>query len=101
VSRKLREINKTRRPDGTLTSETAYRLMKRRGGLARAAQLRANGFRDLAIMREKSILVRTLKAGQRRSCKQCKAFAEKVLALLAAERKTNQPIDIEDLRRLG
>lgn len=37
--RDLRPINETRRPDGTLTSETAYRLLKRRGGLARAAAL--------------------------------------------------------------
>ena len=34
----LRPINETRRPDGTLTSETARRLLSRRGGRARAME---------------------------------------------------------------
>jgi hypothetical protein len=61
-NRRLRPIDETRRPDGTLTSETAYRLLKRRGGLARATQQRADGFKMLAEMRRKSNLVRSLNA---------------------------------------
>jgi len=81
----LRPINETRRPDGTLTSETARRLLSSRGGQARAKQQSADGYRMLAEMREKSILARSLKAGVRRDCHRCKPFAEKVLALLATE----------------
>ena len=81
-SKDLRPINQTRRPDGTLTSETAYRLLKRRGGLARAAQMRADGFITLKQGRENSILVRTLKAKRRSKCDQCKAFSESMLKAL-------------------
>ena len=84
-NRKLRPINETRRPDGTMTSETAYRLLKRRGGLARAAQQRADGFKMLAEMRRKSNLVRSLNAAVRRNCHHCGPFRRKVLALLASE----------------
>lgn len=76
----LRPIDETRRPDGTLTSETARRLLSRRGGLARAKQRSEDGFKMLAAMREKSRLARSLKAAVRRDCHHCKAFAEKMLA---------------------
>src|SRR5882757_7378668 len=95
----LRPIDETRRPDGTLTSETAYRLLKRRGGLARAAQMRAEGFITLKQGRENSILVRTLKAKRRSKCDQCKAFSEKILAML--ERKPGEPLSAEDRRLLS
>ena len=72
-NRRLRPIDETRRPDGTLTSETAYRLLKRRGGLARAAQMRPEGFITLKQARENSIVVRTLKAKRRSKCDPCKA----------------------------
>lgn len=79
----LRPINETRRPDGTLTSETARRLLSRRGGLARANQQAEDGYKMLAEMREKSRLVRSLKAAVRRNCHDCGAFAERVLKSLA------------------
>jgi hypothetical protein len=97
----LRPINETRRPDGTLTSETARRLLSRRGGLARAKQQSADGYKMLAEMREKSLLMRSLKAAVRRDCQRCKAFAEKVLALLASEHpKVYAALTAEDRRLL-
>jgi hypothetical protein len=99
--RKLCPINETRRPDGTLTSETARRLLSRRGGLARAKQQRADGYKMLAEMREKSLLMRSLKAAVRRDCHRCEAFAEKVLALLASEHpKVYAALAAEDRRLL-
>lgn len=76
---KLRPINETRRPDGTLTSETARRLLCRRGGLKRAEQQRATGFQMLHDIRPKSILMRSLKAGINRPCQSCSTFAESML----------------------
>jgi len=60
--RDLRPINQTRRANAQLTAETAYRLLKRRGGLARAKQQAADGFKMLAEMREKALMMRSLKA---------------------------------------
>jgi hypothetical protein len=97
----VRPINETRRPDGTLTSETAYRLLKRRGGLARAHQLRQDGFKALAEMREKSILIRSLKAKQRARCVQCKAFAERMIALYYANQGHEYPLSDADRKLLG
>lgn len=42
----LKEINATRKPNGQLTSETAYRLKQRAAGLARARS-RTDGFKPL------------------------------------------------------
>jgi hypothetical protein len=97
-NKKLRPINETRRSDGTLTSETAYRLLKRRGGLARAKQMRAEGFITLKQARENSVLVRTLKAKRRSTCDQCKAFSEKVLRMLEA--KPSEPLSEADRKLL-
>jgi len=97
----LLPINETRRPDGTLTSETARRLLSRRGGLARAKQQSEDGYKMLAEMRDKSVLARSLKAAVRRDCHDCKAFAEKVLALLASEHpKVYEALAAEDRRIL-
>ena len=73
----LRPINETRRPEGTPTSETARRLLSRRGGLARAKQQSADRYKMLAETREKSILARSLKAAVRRDRHDCKAFAKR------------------------
>ena len=98
----LRPIDETRRPNGTLTSETARRLLSRRGGLARAKQQSADGYKMLAEMREKSLLARSLKAGVRRDCHRCKPFAEKVLALLASEHpKVYAALTAEDQRTIN
>ena len=97
----LRPINETRRSDGTLTSETAARLLRRRGGLARAKQQSADGYKMLADMREEARLVRSLKAAVRRNCHQCGAFAESVLKSLArVNPQVHQPISAEDRRLL-
>src|SRR5215467_11674040 len=69
--RKLRPIDQTRRPDGTMTSETAARLLRRRGGLACAAKNRLNGFENLKRGRLKSLAVRTAKSLRNRRCKHC------------------------------
>ena len=97
----LRPIDETRRPDGTLTSETARRLLSRRSGLARAKQQSEDGYKMLAEMREKSRLVRSLKAAVRRDCHDCRAFAEKVLKSLArVNPQVHEPLSAEDRRRL-
>lgn len=46
VKPKLRPINETRKPNGQLTSETAYRLKQRQAGLA-SARKRTDGFAPL------------------------------------------------------
>ena len=98
----LRPINETRRADGTLTSETASRLLRRRGGLASAALLRADGFRQLERARLVSALVRRAKSLEKVSCKDCKALGEsmrKQLALLMAK-PDETPITEQDARLL-
>ena len=98
---KLRPINETRRPDGTMTSETAYRLLKRRGGLAGAAVLRARGFRDLEKARAISILVRRAKSLEKASCAHCKPLHESVLRILASlQQQPASTIQAEDLAKL-
>jgi|HubBroStandDraft_6_1064221.scaffolds.fasta_scaffold1182987_1 hypothetical protein len=98
--RDLLPIDETRRSDGTLTSETAYRLLKRRGGLARAAQQRADGFKMLAQMRPKSNLVRSLNAAVRRNCHHCEAFSERVLKSLGRVNppQVHEPLTAEERR---
>jgi hypothetical protein len=98
----LRPINETRRSDGTLTAETARRLLCRRGGLARAAQQRADGFKMLAEMRRKSILVRTLKAASRCACHHCEAKAESMLKAWDAVngKQDSSPLSDTDRRLL-
>ena len=98
----LRPINETRRPDGTLTSETARRLLSRRGGLARAKQQSEDGYKMLAQMRGKSLLVRSLKAAVRRDCHDCKAFAESMLKAwaVAMGKQDASPLSEADRRLL-
>jgi hypothetical protein len=97
--RDLRPIDETRRPDGTLTSETAYRLLKRRGGLARARQQAADGYKMLAQMRSKSNLVRSLNAAVRRDCHHCEAFSERMLkSLVRVNPQVHEPLTPEDRR---
>jgi hypothetical protein len=66
-------------PRGQFTSETAFRPYCRKGGLARARQQKADGYKMLNEMREKSILVHRLKAAKRRECHRCASFAESML----------------------
>lgn len=99
--RDLRPIDETRRPDGTMTSETAYRLLERRGGLASAKQHSAEGYKMLALMRRRSNLVPCLNAAIRRNCQHCDPFTQRVLALLASEHpEVYEALTAEDRRLL-
>jgi hypothetical protein len=98
---KLRPINDTRGPHGQFTSETALRLLRRRGGLARAKQLRARGFRDLEYGRIKSIIVRRLKAHYNKPVCSCGIFREQVLSLLSRiHREGSTNLTAEELKLL-
>ncbi len=84
------------------------RLLRKKGGLARARQQKADGYKMLNEMREKSILVRRLKAAMRRECHQCAVFAESVLksleSVLKSQARVNppvhEPLSAEDQRLL-
>ena len=100
-NRKLRPIDETRGPHGQFTSETAFRLYCRKGGLARARQQKADGYKMLNEMREKSTLVNRLKAAKRRECHRCAAFAESVLKSLArVNPQVHEPLSTEHRRIL-
>ena len=105
MATKLRPINETRRPDGTLTSETARRLLSRRGGLKTAALLRQDGFKQLVRARLISIIVRRSKALQRRSCGDCKALGEsmsrQIAELMSQRHKPTERITREDAKLLS
>ena len=97
----LRPIDETRGPRGQFTSETAFRLYCRKGGLARARQQKADGYKMLNEMREKSILVHRLKAAKRRECHRCASFAESILKSLArVNPQVHEPLGAEDRRLL-
>jgi hypothetical protein len=85
-NRALRPIDETRGPHGQLTSETAARLLRMRGGYARAQQMRQDGFKSLAYARVISALVRRAKSIERASCNHCKPFHSSVLEAIAALR---------------
>jgi hypothetical protein len=107
-NRKLRPIDETRGPRGQFTSETAFRLYCRKGGLARARQQKADGYKMLNEMREKSILAHRLKAANRRECHRCASFAESALKSLESILKSlarvnpqvHEPLSAEDRRLL-
>ena len=69
-----------------MTRETAIRLIRRKGGLARARQMRANGFQHLDNIRPIAYLSRIANSSAQRPCKHCRTIGERVLALLAALR---------------
>ena len=83
----LRPIDETRRSDGTLTSETAMRLLRVRGGKATAKKARALGFPNLRSQQSinKARLTMALKARPSRSQEQWQRFRDLVLRLLASE----------------
>lgn len=91
---KLRPINETRAEHGKFTSETAYRLMRRKAGLARARQMKADGYALLNAVRAKGHLVSRLKAQAIHRCNVCANFRDEVLAVL---RKIVKPGDIPNL----
>lgn len=97
---KLRPINETRRANGQLTSETASRLFRVRGGRARAKQMAADGYQHLHSIREKAILTNRANAASRRTCKQCKSIGEAMLKLIAMMQRDYPAIDATDLRKL-
>ena len=98
---KFRPINETRRPDGTLTSETARRLLCRRGGLKRAQQLRVEGFKLLDEIRLKSNLMRSAKAAVKRQCLVCKGLGARMLLMLEAQSEPPEQITREDAKLLS
>jgi hypothetical protein len=79
--RKLRPIDETRLADGRMTSETAARLLRRRGGLASAKKNRLNGFENLKRGRLKSLAVRTAMSLQNGRCKHCGAMSGRLAEL--------------------
>lgn len=91
----LRPINETRRADGTLTSETARRLLSRRGGIANAQRLRLDGFRQLEKARLVSALVRRAKALQKCSCGSSKGLSDYLTRALEALRH-DEPIPLQE-----
>ena len=101
---KLRPINETRRPDGTLTSETARRLLCSRGGRSRAEQMKADGYSNILSQSSinKAKLTKALKAASTRQCKACQTLAARVYALLATEHpQVYAALTAEDKAKLG
>lgn len=87
AKQKLRPINDTRGPGGKFTSETAFRLYCRKGGLARARQQARDGYPNLVIGRVKSLIVRRLKAHCCSCSDSCATFRSEIVGLLASLRE--------------
>jgi hypothetical protein len=100
-NRSLKPIDQTRSYHGRFTSETGARLLRRRGGLARAKQQALDGYKMLAEMRVNSIIARRLKAAMRRQCLDCASFAESILAMLAQQQQPAKPISPEDRKLIS
>lgn len=85
-NRKLRPINETRRPDGKMTSETAARLLRRRGGLNSAKRRREQGIlkAHMQMMCYRSALSRLALSKADSKCSVCRSLSERVTRYLAS-----------------